>query len=259
MERMIVAVFDTEAKAHQAVRALEALDDLGVIAVYEDGVITKDDNGTLTVVQAKRPLPQGTMGATAVGSLIGAFGGPVSLAVGAAGGFVLGAIADYARNRIERDFIADVKSALLPGRSAMVAEIDEESTARVDERMEALGGFVFRRALADVADDEYDGEIAAVRADIAQTRAEHAASRADRKERLQDRLDALDAKLHQVLDKAAARHDAIRQQAAAKVEHLKAQAAAAADDIKARRADRLASVTRRYNHWLDNRNAADAD
>src|SRR4029077_3136550 len=120
--------------------------------------------------------------------------------VGAAGGFVLGAIADYTRNRIERDFIADVKSALLPGRSAMVAEIDEESTARVDERMEALGGFVFRRALADVADDEYDGEIAALRADIAQTRAEHAESRADRKSRLQDRLDALDARLHHVLE-----------------------------------------------------------
>src|SRR5262249_23296389 len=155
----------------------------------------------------------------------------------------VGGLADYTRHRIASDFVEDVKAALRPGSSAMVAEIDEEATHNVDTRMEALGGFVFRRALGDVADDEYDHELAALRADIAQTKAEHASSRAERKNRLQTRLDSLNEKLHPLLDRAKARRDEIQRHAAAKVDLLKAQSRDAAEDIKARRADRLDAVT----------------
>jgi len=250
MERMLAVVFESETKAHEAIRVLQALDEAGFIAVYADGVITKGRDGVIKETRARSGLPQGTMGATAVGSLIGALGGPVSLAVGAAGGLIVGGLADHARHRIAHDFVEDVEHALLPGRSALVAEIDEESTLNVDTRMETLGGFVFRRALGDVADDEYDHEIATLRADIAQTKAEHAVSRAERRSRLQARLDSLNEKLHRLLDRAQASRDEIQRHAAAKVEHLKAQANGAAEDIKARRADRLAAVTKRYNTWL---------
>ncbi|HMF96913.1 MAG TPA: DUF1269 domain-containing protein [Vicinamibacterales bacterium] len=251
MERMLVVVFDSETKAFEATRALQALDEAGFIAVYADGVITRGRDGAITESKTRRGFPQGTMGATAVGSLIGAIGGPVGVAVGAAGGLIVGGLADHTRHRIARDFVDDVKAALRPGRSAMVAEIDEEATLNVDERMEALGGFVFRRAMGDVADDEYDHEIASLRADVAQTKAEHAASHAERRSRLQARLDSLNEKLHGLLDRARARRDEIQRHAAAKVEHLQTQAHAAAEDVKARRADRLASVTRRYDRWFD--------
>ena len=134
MERMLVVVFDSETKAFEATRALQALDEAGFIAVYADGVITRSLDGAIIETKTRRAFPQGTMGATAVGSLIGAFGGPVSLAVGAAGGLVVGGLADHARHRIARDFVEDVKAALQPGRSAMVAEIDEESTLNVEDR-----------------------------------------------------------------------------------------------------------------------------
>src|SRR5262249_61753027 len=135
----------------------------------------------------------------------GALGGPIGAAVGAAGGLVVGGLADYTRHRIASDFVEDVKAALRPGSSAMVAEIDEEATHNVDTRMEALGGFVFRRALGDVADDEYDHEIATLRADIAQTKAEHAESGQERRSRLQVRLESLNATVHGLLGHAAAR------------------------------------------------------
>ena len=89
MERMLVVVFDDEAKAYEGSRALQGLGEDSIIAVHASRVVTKDPDGTTTVIKTHEALPEGTMGATAVGSLIGMFGGPVGLAVGAASGFVI--------------------------------------------------------------------------------------------------------------------------------------------------------------------------
>jgi uncharacterized membrane protein len=251
MERMLVVVFDSEAKAYEGSRALQALDEESIIAVYADGVVAKDPDGTTTVIKSHDGGPQATMGGTAVGTLLGLLGGPVGLAVGAVSGFVVGAATDVARSRVGRDFVTNVVNALTPGKAAVVAEIDEESTGPVDARMEALGGYVFRRALSDVADSEDEQEIDAIKADIAQTKAEHAGSRAERQARLQARIDSLNETLHQRLDRARASREAIQREAEAKVEHLKAQAVSARDDMKARQAERITAVRRRYNEWLD--------
>jgi uncharacterized membrane protein len=203
MQRMVVVVFDTEAQAHKASRALEVLADDNSIAVNAASVVTRDPDGSTRIVQTHDVAPEGTMGGAAVGGLIGMIGGPIGLAAGAATGFVLGATTDVARTRVGRDFVVDVQNELEPGRSALVAQIDEESTEFVDARMDALGGAVFRRALSEVTDNEFEHEIAAIQADLAQTRAEHAASRAERKKRLQARIDSLSQKLHHVFERAS--------------------------------------------------------
>jgi uncharacterized membrane protein len=222
MERMLVVVFDNEAKAYDGSRAIQGLSDDNVIAVHASRVVTKDADGTTTVIKTHDALPEGTMGSTAVGSLIGMLGGPVGLAVGAASGFVVGATTDLARARVADDFVRDVEKALMPGRSAVVAAIDEESTDPVDARMAPFGGLVLRRALSDVWDSAYEEDIAAIETDIARTKAEHAASRAARRAKLQARIDSLNEKLHQALDRAKAGREAIQRRTAAKVEHLKA-------------------------------------
>jgi uncharacterized membrane protein len=154
MKRMLVVIFDSEEKAYEAARALETLSEESMIAVYDDVVVKKDSGGTTTsVVKTHDTDPQGTMGGTAVGSLIGLLGGgPIGLAVGATTGFVLGAAADVARARLGRHFVREVADALAPGHTAPVAEIDEEDTDPVDSRMRALGGSIFRSDLSDVAD-----------------------------------------------------------------------------------------------------------
>ena len=43
-------------------------------------------------------------------------------------------------------------------RAAVVAEVDEEDTEAVDERLQALGATVLRRDLSDLADQEYEHE-----------------------------------------------------------------------------------------------------
>jgi len=205
MERMLVVVFDTEANAYEGSRALQSLAEDSMIAVYAIRVVAKDGSAAITITNSYDPLPQGTMGGTAVGTLIGMLGGPAGLAVGAASGFVIGATTDLVRARVGDDFIADVANALLPGKAALVAEIEEDFTDSVDARMKALGGLMFRRDLSDVADMEFEQEVAAIKADIARTKAELAASRVERRGRLHARIDSLNEKLHQVLDHAKAR------------------------------------------------------
>jgi uncharacterized membrane protein len=250
MERMLAVVVDSEAKAHEGARALLNLNEQGVIGLYATRVVVKGADGVTAVFKTYDVLPEGTMGGTAIGTMIGLLGGPAGLAIGAASGLALGAATDLARARVAGDFVADVLKALVPGKAAVVAQMDEESTEPVDTCMDMLGGFVFRRALSDVADFEYEREIAAIRADLGQTKAEHAAGRADRKRRLQARIDALNLKLRDALERRRASRKAIRREAEAKVEHLEAQAQEATADAKAMQADRVAEVRRRYKEWL---------
>ena len=184
MERMLVVVFDSEDKAHDASRALEILGEGSVIALDADAVVTKDLSGAMTTVTTHHLDPEGTMGGTAIGSVIGMLGGPVGLAVGTAAGLAVGAATDLVRARVDRDFVHDVARTLQPGKAALVAEIDEEDTALVDVRMHELGGTVLRRDLSSVADTAYEEEVAALRA-----------NRAERKRRLKARLDSLHEKL----------------------------------------------------------------
>jgi uncharacterized membrane protein len=150
MNRVLVVVFDNEAKAYEGSDALQELEVDSIIAVRAARIVTKAPDGTTVAVTIRKPLPEGTMGATAAGSVIGMFGGPAGLVVGAASGFVLGATTDLARTRVAADFVTDVEQALAPGKAAVVAEIDEGPAEPVDTAMKALGGSVLRRAPSKV-------------------------------------------------------------------------------------------------------------
>src|SRR6266404_1393973 len=227
MDRMLVVVFDNEAKAYEGKRALLQLDDEGSISVYAYAVLAKHADGTASVRQGDDSGPIGSLVGTSLGSLIGLLGGPAGLAIGAAAGLAAGGAADLNNARIGEDFIDDVTKLLLPNRVAVVAEIEEDWTTPVDTRMEAIGGAVFRRALSDVRDTVDDEEVAGMKADLAQMKAEHAKAHADRKAKLQEKINQLDSKIQTQLQKAKDRRAAAKRQAQAKVQVLEARAAAA--------------------------------
>jgi multidrug resistance efflux pump len=149
------------------------------------------------------------------------------VAIGAAAGLAVGAAVDVNNAGIGYDFIDDVTKVLLPNRVAVIAEIDEDWTTPVDNRMEAIGGIVFRRALSDVKQTIHDEHIAAMKADMAQMKAEHAQARADRQAKLHEKINQLDSKLQAQLQKAKEQRQAAERQAQAKVDILKAKAKAA--------------------------------
>src|SRR5262252_7545094 len=251
MDRMLVVVFGNEKSAYEGSRALQQLDDEGSIAVYAGAVLTKNADGTSTVKDDDDAAPWGTLAGTAVGSLIGILGGPVGVAFGAVSGALVGAIPDLDNARVGSDFVDDVGKTLAPGKVALVAEIDEDWTMPVDTRMEALGGYIFRRSLADVVDTQDERDIASIKADMAQTKAEHAEAKADRKAKLQARISALNAKLQEKLEKAKTRREAIQREGDSKVNTLKTKAAQAKQEIKAKQEQRMASVKKQYNDWLN--------
>jgi len=251
MDRMLAVVFDSEQTAYEGSRALRQLDGEGSIAVYAAAVVAKNPDGTAAVRQGDAPGPWGTVAGTAVGSVIGLLGGPVGVALGATSGALFGAIPDLENARVGADFVDDVAKTLAPGKVALVAEIDEDWTTPVDSRMEELGGNIFRRSLAEVVDTQDERDIATFKADIDQLEAEHADARAERKAKLQGRIDTLNAKLSAKLEKSKSRREAIRREAEAKVNGLKTRAAQAREEVKAKQEQRMASVKKQYNDWLE--------
>lgn len=226
MDRILAVVFDTEDKAFAAQKALLELDKEGSIVVYADALVAKKSDGTITVKQTHEPGPLGMVLGTTVGSVIGLLGGLPGIAIASAAGFVGGAMSDLNNVRVAADFIDGVAQELRPSRFALVAEIQEDWTTPVDTRMEALGGFVFRRALSDVKHIADNEDIAALRADLAQFKAEHAEARAERRAKLHEKIDQLESKIQARLGNAKKRREAAEQQARAKVELLKSRAAA---------------------------------
>ena len=138
-----------------------------------------------------------------------------------------GAGTDLNNARIGEDFIDDVSKVLTPNKVAVVAEIEEDWTTPVDTRMEAIGGTVFRRALADAKHTIHEENVAAMKADVAQMKAEQAKAHADRKAKLQEKINQLDSKIQVQLQKAKDRREAAQREVQAKAQVLKAKAAAA--------------------------------
>ncbi len=232
MERTLVVVFDNEKKAYEGKNALWKLDDEGSIVLYASAVVVKNADGTTRVKEGDESGPVATLVSTTIGGLTGLLGGPAASAVGAMSGFALGGAWDIDNIRIGEDFIEDVKKVLTPNKVALVAEVDEDWTAPVDSRMEALGGLVFRRALSDVRTQMNEQDIAAMKADIAQMKAEAANANAERKAKLQIKIDTLNDKIETQYEKAEDRRKAFLKERAAKREVLKKKTAAAGKALR---------------------------
>ena len=226
MDRMLVVVFDSEAKAYEGKKALMQLDAEGSIGVYAYAVLTKNADGTTTMKQGDDVGPIGTLVGTSLGSLIGVLGGPAGVVVGASAGMAGGSFFDLHNARIGGDYLDDVTKALTPRKSALVAQIDEDWTTPVDTRMESLGGTVYRRALSEVTDTVNQEELAAMKADLAQYKAEVAKERADRQARIQDKIKQLEARIQAHQQRSLERRKAIERQAEAKAQLLRSKAEA---------------------------------
>lgn len=227
MDRMLVVVFDSENKAYEGKKALQQLASEGSIGLYAYAVLAKQADGTATIKQGDDAGPISTLVGTSFGALLGLLGGPAGMLVGAAAGMGAGAGVDFANLGIGKDFIDDVTKVLKPNKVALVAEIEEDWIAPVDTRMEAIGGTVFRRALAEVKSQIREENVNAMKADLAQMKAEIAQAKADQKARIQEKVSQLDSKIQTQMQKIKDLNEGARLQAQAKANVLQAKAAAA--------------------------------
>jgi uncharacterized membrane protein len=246
MDKLVVVVFDDEKRAYEGSTALRALHDEGSITLYADAVITKDPDGKVSLRRARDPGPEGAVSGLLIGSLVGLLGGPVGLAVGAGTGTLTGGAIDLTRAGIGDDFVHEVSDSLLPGKSAVVAEIEEEWQTPLDLRMEALGGQVTRRHPLEFKDVYLEKEVAAYRAELDTLEAELDKASAERRARLQARVREVRRKLRAKQDRLKAHIDSVKQEGEARLKSLQQRMATAGADRKEELNKRVENVRAEY-------------
>jgi uncharacterized membrane protein len=231
MNRLLVVVFDEIGEAFEGRDALKSLDRDDSITDYASAIITKNADGTIVVNDENDEGVLRSVLGTSLGSFIGLLGGPAGVAIGAVAGSLAGATADLDNAHIGADFVDEVSKQLTPGKHALVAEIDEEWTPWVNLSMEELGGVVYRRALSEAKHAANAEDIAAMKADLAQMKAEHDQASAAHKAKLLEKINQLDAKIQQQVQKAKERDEIAAAKARAKVKVLEAKAARAREKL----------------------------
>jgi len=245
MDKVVAVVFNDEKQAYEGLRAFRDLHKEGSITLYSGAVVAKDASGRLSVREGGEG-PEGTFFGLLTGSLIGILGGPIGLAVGASTETLIGAAFDLTRAGISDDFLEEMSTYLLPGKAAVITELDEEWQAPIDTRMEALGGHVFRRNRIAVEDAYYEKQIAADREELAALEAELKKASADRKARLEARIEDTRHQLQDKQDQLKARIESVKREGEAKIESLQKQLTTARDEQKQRLEKRLAEVRADY-------------
>jgi uncharacterized membrane protein len=242
MNKMLVAVFDTETAAFEGLKALRDLHRDADITLYSSAVIVKDKAGKISIKQAADDGPVGTALGLLTGGLIGILGGPAGLAIGATVGGFTGFLLDLDKSGTGATFLDDVSKTLTTGKAAVLAEVEESWTTPVDARLHERGGIVFRRLRSEVVEDQlvresaaFDANLKALEDDLKQGIAEDRAA-------IQKDIEQVKKQIKGAQDQAKARLDQARAETEARVKALQDQAKTATGLAKARIEKRIADA-----------------
>ncbi len=245
MSKMIVSVFDDEQTAYKGTQALSELHAEGSISVYSAAVVSRDADGALSIKDAGDEGPLGTALGMLTGAMIGIIGGPGGVAVGTAAGGMFGASIDLMNMGVGSDFIDEVGGKLAPGKTAVVAEIEESWVTPLDSRMAELGSEVIRRYRADVEDEQLDREIAAAKADYESLKQELAETHEDNKEAISAKADAARERLSEMAQKSEAQRQKAVKEGEARIAAIEEQIKSASDSKRGQLESKLNEVRER--------------
>jgi uncharacterized membrane protein len=158
---VVIAAFDTRNQAYEAAYEIDRMSD-----VKSGAIVEKDALGNVTTLDTKN-LPTawglgGAAGGALVGALVGLLAGPGAAAAGTAagaaaassgaaagaiGGGMTGSVADLTNWGLKADYLDTAATYLLPGKTAVVAEVEEGSTTPIDTAVRRHGGIVYREAI----------------------------------------------------------------------------------------------------------------
>lgn len=183
--------FASEAKAMEASHKLAEVESFGNITVYEKVIAKKDLDGNVTLLESNTTGGLRTLTGMTLGTMAGAFAGPVGLVIGIFTGALAGAAVESDYYDFAEDFTKKVIEHLQPGTVAIVAEIYEEDPALLDYDLEPFGATVSRSNL-DYAHDEYeDGQIKGIEEEITAQRNKLKSALAADKARIQENISRL--------------------------------------------------------------------
>lgn len=198
METIIAVSFEDAKRPYEAVTKLQELDQQGQVEVYEARVVERYANGQYVIKESVGGSGYDAGVATAsgglIGLLIGVIGGPVGMLLGGSMGLMTGAVIDLDQDERDDSVLSAFVHAIPPGRTALIAHVDEQTYEVVDTAMDALGGDVIRRPAVQV-----EAELAA--AQDARDQAEHEARKELRRERKDQKKEEIDRKLTELKSK----------------------------------------------------------
>ncbi|MCK8783754.1 DUF1269 domain-containing protein [Roseomonas sp. NAR14] len=147
-DKAVVIMFDNQSAAYDAAYALkDAESDDADFHVEAGTMIAKDGKGNIEFLKEKdRPL-WGTITGTLVGALVGLIGGPAGSVAGAVVGATAGIGGDAVSGAIDEDFVSAVTADLYPGTTAIIMEVEEDSTAAIDAIAARFNGRVRRQVV----------------------------------------------------------------------------------------------------------------
>jgi uncharacterized membrane protein len=197
MTNLIVIAFKNESQAIDASHKLVELESLGDITTYEKVILKKDVKGQVSVIQSDTSDGLRTVTGMALGTLVGAFAGPVGLLTGMMVGTMTGAAMDSTYYDFSDDFTSKVASKIQPGMIAIIAEVYEDSPDFVDNAVAPFSATVLRSDV-DYAYDEYvDDQIDEIDEEIAAERTKIKSAAQSEKAKILKTIDRLKEKRQQ--------------------------------------------------------------
>jgi uncharacterized membrane protein len=188
---------ENDANAYQALTDLKQLDSQGQIKIDGAAVVTRDVDGRVEARSEVGDQPYvGAASGGLIGLLVGILGGPLGVLVGGTYGLLVGSLFDIDDVETTESVLGEISKQVQPSRTAVLAQVTEQSPDVIDAAMARLGGEVMRRPIVDVEE-----EIAA--AEEAQRKAKREARKELREARVaktkQDahaKVEELKSKLH---------------------------------------------------------------
>lgn len=151
MGDVVIVGFKDLAQARQGMSELRGLADAGAITLRTAALVVREPDGRVWIPDDDARVGFAGMAAGGViGALLGALSGPIGLLLWGAAGALVGSLADAEEAEVTDEVLSSVTDSLLPGTTALVADIDEPAPNVVDAVMEKVGGTVDRRPRADV-------------------------------------------------------------------------------------------------------------
>lgn len=156
---IIVATWDEQSKAYQALAEIE---NSSLLKVNQAGVFHRDMNGRVTIRDGEsNTAGVATFGGGLLGSLIGILGGPLGVLLGFSTGALFGSLADLADTSDDSTVLAAISSGLRPGKTALIADLDENDPNVIDALASSSGANLTRYSYDDVLAEVQSAEAAA--------------------------------------------------------------------------------------------------
>jgi hypothetical protein len=147
---------------------------------------------------------------------------------------------------VSEEFVDEVARYLRPGKSTVIAEIEEDWVTPVDTIMTLLDGVVLRCARAEFTDTQLEREASIMRTEAELLRYELGRVEGTARLRLQAKADAALSKLETARATAKARIRAMALETEAKIGRMQAQVASVSGDERANIERRIFEVQADY-------------